>query len=381
MKSALVILVLKASSWIFLWGLGNTHEIFLPFKLSDTVRCLNHQIHFCIARVVGSCSCKAFEMGLPPKKIVIGQRLTLSYVQFYQLHTMRETQVRLPVGKIPWRQAWRPTPVFLPRKIPWTEEPGGLESLGSQRDGLCWTPNTFTLFSARKKEKVCGQQARCPDAYLLLAGFQHLGQWTAPNIASSYHPGGPSLRCSVGSCWRPQLGQAPPSNAAEIAPAGLRAGWEWATPHSVSLFQAMRALWGFPEELGSSWLHWNHTHPYTFNNFPLIQTACTARLCLWRFSDQYSCSVVPDSLWPYGLPTPGLPAQHHLLDFTQTHVHRVSDAIQPSHPLSSPSPPALNLSQHQGLFQWVSSLHQVAKALEFQLQHQSFQWIFRTDFL
>ena len=58
----------------------------------------------------------------------------------------------------------------------------------------------------------------------------------------------------------------------------------------------------------------------------------------------------------------------------------VSDAIQPSHPLSSPSP-TFNLSQHQGLFKWVSSLHQVAKLLEFQVQHQSFQWIFRTDFL
>ena len=66
--------------------------------------------------------------------------------------------------------------------------------------------------------------------------------------------------------------------------------------------------------------------------------------------------------------------------FTQTHVHWISDAIQPCHPLSSPSPPAFNLYQHQGLFQWVSSLIQVAKVLGFQLQHQSFQWIFRTDF-
>ena len=66
---------------------------------------------------------------------------------------------------------------------------------------------------------------------------------------------------------------------------------------------------------------------------------------------------------------------------TQTPVHRVSDAIQPFHPLSSPSPPAFNLSQHQGLFKWVSSSHQVAKVLKFQFQHQSFQWIFRTDFL
>ena len=76
--------------------------------------------------------------------------------------------------------------------------------------------------------------------------------------------------------------------------------------------------------------------------------------------------------------TPGFPFLHCLLEFAQTHVCWVGDAI-PSHPLSSPSPLALNLSQHQGLFQLVSSLHQVAKRLELQLQ--SFQWIFRVDFL
>ena len=70
--------------------------------------------------------------------------------------------------------------------------------------------------------------------------------------------------------------------------------------------------------------------------------------------------------------TPGLPVHHQLLEATQTHVHWVRDAIQPSHPLLSPSPPALNFSQHEGLFKWVSSLHQVPKVLEFQLQHQSF---------
>ena len=71
---------------------------------------------------------------------------------------------------------------------------------------------------------------------------------------------------------------------------------------------------------------------------------------------------------------PGLPVHHQLPELTQTHVRQVSDGIQPSHPLSSPSPPASNPSQHQGLFQWVSSSHEVAKVLEFQLQHQSFQW-------
>ena len=82
---------------------------------------------------------------------------------------------------------------------------------------------------------------------------------------------------------------------------------------------------------------------------------------------------------PMDCSTPGLPVHHQLPEFIQTHVHWVSDAIQPSHPLSSPSP-AFNLSQHQGLFRWVSSPHQVAKVLEFQLQHESFQWIFSTDF-
>ena len=79
--------------------------------------------------------------------------------------------------------------------------------------------------------------------------------------------------------------------------------------------------------------------------------------------------------------TPGLPDHHQLRESTQIHVHWVSDAIQPSHPLSSPSPPTLNLSQHQGLFKWVSSSHQMAEVLEFQLQHQSFQWTPRTDLL
>ena len=86
-----------------------------------------------------------------------------------------------------------------------------------------------------------------------------------------------------------------------------------------------------------------------------------------------SCPTLCDSM---DCRTPGLPVHHQLPEITQTHVHWVSDAIQPSHPLSSLSPP-----QHQGLFQWVSSSHQVAIVLELQLQHQSFQWIFRTIFL
>ena len=91
-----------------------------------------------------------------------------------------------------------------------------------------------------------------------------------------------------------------------------------------------------------------------------------------------SCPTFCD---PMNGSTPGFPALHYLPEFAQSHVHWVSDAIQPSHRLSSPSPPAFNLSQHRGLFKWVSSSQQVAKVLEFQLQHQYFQWTPRADLL
>ena len=100
----------------------------------------------------------------------------------------------------------------------------------------------------------------------------------------------------------------------------------------------------------------------------VVQFSSVPQSCL-TLCDPMDCSI------------PGLPVHHQLLEFTQTHAHWVGDAIQPSHPLSFPSPPAFNLSQHQGLFKWVSSSHQVAKVLEFQLQHKSFQWTPRTDLL
>ena len=91
-----------------------------------------------------------------------------------------------------------------------------------------------------------------------------------------------------------------------------------------------------------------------------------------------SCPTLCD---PMNRSTPRLPVHHRLPEFTQTRVHWVSDAIQPSHPLPSPSPPAPNPSQHQSLFQWVNSTHEVAQVLEFQLQHQSFQRNPRVDLL
>ena len=91
--------------------------------------------------------------------------------------------------------------------------------------------------------------------------------------------------------------------------------------------------------------------------------------------------ICPTLCKPMDCSTPDLPVHHQLLESTQIHVHWIGDGIQPSHPLSSPAPPVLNLSQHKGLFKWVSSSHQVAKVLELQLQHQSFQLISRTDLL
>ena len=91
-----------------------------------------------------------------------------------------------------------------------------------------------------------------------------------------------------------------------------------------------------------------------------------------------SCLALCD---PMDYSTPGFPVHHQLPEVAQIQVHQVGDAIQPSHPLLSPSPPAFNHSQNQGLFKWVSSSHQVAKVLELQLQHQSFKWIFRVDYL
>ena len=105
--------------------------------------------------------------------------------------------------------------------------------------------------------------------------------------------------------------------------------------------------------------------PYEWDS---VQSSSIAQLC------QTLCEPMDCSM-------PGLPVHCQLPEFMQIHVHWVSDGIQPSHPLSSPSPPAFDLSQHQGLFKWVNSSLQVAQVLEFQLQHLSFQCIFRTDFL
>ena len=138
-------------------------------------------------------------------------------------------------------------------------------------------------------------------------------------------------------------------------------------------FEEMKTLHITVNVLPSSWRYFDR----------ILNSSCINFLVLYTYisSVQFnsviqSCPALCD---PMNHSTPGLPVHHQLPEFTQTHIHCVGDAIQPSHPLPSPSPPAPNPSQHQGLFQWVNSSHEVAKALEFQLQHQSFQWTPRTD--
>ena len=113
----------------------------------------------------------------------------------------------------------------------------------------------------------------------------------------------------------------------------------------------------------------------------ITQPPLSAPLLSKTASVQFSRSVMSYSLRSHEPQHAGLSVYHQLPEFTQTHVHYVGDAVQPSHPLSSPFPPAPNPSQHQSLFQWVISSYQMAKVLEFQVQHQSFQWIFSIDFL
>ena len=112
----------------------------------------------------------------------------------------------------------------------------------------------------------------------------------------------------------------------------------------------------------------NEERTFHSNRYQSVQFSSVAQSC-------------PTLCNPMNCSTPGLPVHHQLPEFTQTHIHRVGDAIQLSHPLSSPSPPAPNPSQHQGLFQGVNSSHEVAKVLEFQLSHQSFQRNPRADLL
>ena len=177
--------------------------------------------------------------------------------------------------------------------------------------------------------------------------------------------------------------------------------WEWASHSFISASRKKEQLlsvacwlhgrWEYPEDRISgidcryTQVHLNlvfkcgrsHSWSCVIDQRSVARATVTVTgKCIFYFNSvQFSRSVVFDSLWP---PWPVVcQASMSITNFIQNHVHWVGDAIQPSHPLSSPCPSAFNLSQYQGLFKWVSSSHQVTKVLEFQLQHQAFQWIFR----
>ena len=153
----------------------------------------------------------------------------------------------------------------------------------------------------------------------------------------------------------------------------------WIIRHDIIVFliyywvNHLYLLWEMSQHLGSQESIDKHSRILSF------RVIVFKRISL----NNNQCSLVtqsyPTLCNPMDCSTPDFPVHHHLPELALTHVNWVCDAIQPSHPLASPPPPTFNLSQHQGLYQWVSSSHQVARVLK--LQHQSFQWIFRVDFL
>ena len=156
---------------------------------------------------------------------------------------------------------------------------------------------------------------------------------------------------------------------------GITKSWAWLSTHThalyISVISSREFCFYLSQQLKFVFLKKQSDTSVKINTLALecsVQFSSLAQLC-------------PTLCNPMNCSMPGLPVRHQLPEFTQTHAHQVGDAIQPSHPLSSLSPPAPNPSQHQSLFQWVNSSHEVAKVLEFQLQHQSFQWTPRTDLL
>ena len=151
----------------------------------------------------------------------------------------------------------------------------------------------------------------------------------------------------------------------------------WPTPRkkyrTVSLFQRVPSTHTESQQNNTLWNFYHHRLVFSFvcpwTSSKHNHTKCAVSWLVSSASVQFSsvAQSCPTLCDPMNRSTPGLPVHHQLPEFTQIHVPRVSDALQPSHPLSSPSPPAPNPYQHQSLFQWVNSSHEVAKVLEFQL--------------
>ena len=226
-------------------------------------------------------------------------------------------------------------------RIPRTEEPGGLQRMGSQRVRHDWATNTHTYREVYYLMKPCS--------------------WVIPWIHAA------SPQTALKNRHFVQFFLSFIFFRITVAPLFV---YRWARVYMhvfvyISLSHAISEVF-YVAFIVSKWSIKNNLKfilSCKFNQFSSVAQSCLT-LCD-----------------PMNHSRPGLPVHHQLPEFTQTHVHRVGDAIQPSHPLLSPSLPAPNPSQHQSLFQWVNSSHDMAKVLEFQLQHQSFQWTPRTDLL
>ena len=189
--------------------------------------------------------------------------------------------------------------------------------------------------------------------------------WTFPSVSSTYHHPTLTTLNTYCYCWEP-------------------CGCRWTKkanggPYTQSRGQPHIVMEMVQDVSNSTWKcswSWSRTQKLSLPLWLLTWALELLGGDCYFSSGAQSCPTLCD---PVNRSTPGLPVHHKPLEFTQTRVHQVGDAIQPSHPLSSPSPLAPNPSQHQGLFQWVNSLHEVAKVLE--LQRQSFQWTPRTDLL
>ena len=247
----------------------------------------------------------------------------------------------------------------------------------------------FTLSSICKVKKVTGSlrwgawltQDSAEKSHLpLIMEFRKSVVRGGMELSSG--PVVPSVTCNIVNHWEPQKSFShlvtPPSSEEGItAPT-----WPPCSFLTLALRSSVAAQFFSCPWLNPGTALWREDKPALLDCFTL-QGGLDTLKCPWgwpvlpQFSSvNQSCPTLCD---PMDWSTPGFPVHHQLPDLAQTHVHQVGDAIQPSHPLLSPSPPTFNLSQHHGLFQWVSSSHQMARVFKFQLQHQSFQWIFSTD--
>ena len=207
--------------------------------------------------------------------------------------------------------------------------------------------------------------------------FCHTFTWISHEFTVSPILNSPSTSLSTPSLWVILVNTRPEhlSHASNL-------GWRSVSHLIIYMFQCYSLRSSHPRLLPQSPKVCSiHLCLFFCPAYRVIVTVCLNSIYIHSVQFSSVAQSCPTPCCPMNRSMPGLPVHHKLPEFIQIHAHQVGDVIKPSHSLLPPSPPAPNPSQHQGLFQWVNSSHQVAKVLEFQLQHQSFQWTPRTDVL